>query len=242
MSVKSWLLLSDAHSNTWTVVSFSKSQKTKSILKTISSRFPTAPEAADAKSCSPSPEPPTRSEDSEFDNVEVERMSMLAGGALKIAKDARKAQQQEELKALKKELASCKGALELFSLFERDYRQSQDKQARALAKANRRLEAAYVEVEQALFAKNRAEGLRKKREEQVGILQQELTVVRQENEGMRISLENLSKESRAHNGGGCEWSRQLVVGLESYLTYLRVTSPNSMMLSVDLRSPLLLIR
>ena len=46
-------------------------------------------------------------------------MSMLAAGALKMAKDAQKVQRQEELKALKIELVSCKGALELFSLFER---------------------------------------------------------------------------------------------------------------------------
>ena len=119
-------------------------------------------------------------------------MRMLAAGALKMAKDAQKKQQQEELKALKTELASCKGALELFALFERDYRQSQDKQGRALADVNKRLEDAHAEVEGALFAKDRAEGLRKKTEEQVRILQQELTIVRQENEEMRISLENLA--------------------------------------------------
>ena len=192
MLVKSWLFPSDAHSNTWTAVSFSKSQKTKPILKTISSRFPTAPEAADTRVISPSPERPTQSEDSEFDNEEMERMSMLAAGALKVAKDAQKEQQQEELKALQKGLSSCKDALDLFSLFERDYRRSQDKQARALGKVNKRLEAAYSEVEEALFAKCRAESLRKKREEEVEILQQELTVVRQENEEMRISLKNLA--------------------------------------------------
>ena len=55
---------------------------------------------------------------------------------------------------------------------------------------NKRLEVAHAEVEEVLFAENRAESLRKKREEQVEILQQELTVVRQENEEMRIPLKN----------------------------------------------------
>ena len=71
MSVKSWPLPSNAHSNARTIVSlvasFSKSQQTKSILKTISSRFPTAPEAADTKARSPFPELPSQFEDSESD-------------------------------------------------------------------------------------------------------------------------------------------------------------------------------
>ena len=74
----------------------------------------------------------------------------------------------------------------------RDYRQSQDKQGRVLADVNKRLEAAHAEVEEALFAKDRAEGLRKKSEEQLRILQQELIIVRQENEEMRLSLKNLA--------------------------------------------------
>lgn len=57
---------------------------------------------------------------------------------------------------------------------------------------NRRLESTHAEVKQALFAKGRAEGLRKKSDERVEMLQQELTVVRQENEEMRISLKNLA--------------------------------------------------
>ena len=191
MSVRSWLLPSDARSNAWTAVSFNKSQKTKSILKTSSSPFPTAPEAADTKA-SPSPDPPTQPEDSEYDKEEVERMRLLAAASLKMAKDGQKEQQRQELKALQKELTSTKDALELFPLFERDYRQSQDKQARALADANKRLESAHAEVEEALFAKDRAEGLRKKSDEQVEILQQELTVLRRENEEMRTSLKNLA--------------------------------------------------
>ena len=69
----------------------------------------------------------------------------------------------EEFRALQKELASTKDALELFRLVERHYRQSQDKQARALADVNKRLEAARAEVEEALFAKDRG-GEREKEE------------------------------------------------------------------------------
>ena len=149
------------------------------------------PEAADTKLCSPSPEPllsprivSRQWRDGEDEYARCGRAEDGQGRSKEAAAGG--------IEGTQKELASCKGALELFALFERDYRQSQDKQARALAEVNKRLEAAYAEVEELLFAKDRAESLRKKREEQVEILQQELTVVRQENEEMRISLKNLA--------------------------------------------------
>ena len=82
-------------------VSFSKHQQPKSILKTSSTSFPTAP-ADPVREGAPSPEPLKQPEDEEFDTEEWNLVEKLA--ALQAVKRAEKEQLKQSLAAAQAEL------------------------------------------------------------------------------------------------------------------------------------------
>ena len=211
-SVRTWLSIPDSYSDTETAVGFSKQQQPKSILKTRSAPFPTAPMSSDV-AASPSPESPALSEEEEeqFDKIEADRMSMLAAAALKLEKRTRKERLDQDLAAAQRELALTKYDLELVRFAKKSLTQSRDKAVCALADADKRADAAETEAREASMDNSRlenkirsledrfkgAEERAKSADEQVEKLQRELTIVKEE----KAEMEKLGKKAIGNGGG-----------------------------------------
>ena len=162
-------------------ISFSEHHQPKSILKTRSTPFPTAP-GDPVREAAPSPAPLKQPEDEEVDTEESNVMKKLA--ALQAVKRAEKEQLKQDLAAVQEELELTRKDLENVRFREKITMQARQRAVLALKDANKRMEAGQAELEGVLLTNGKLETKLGIADEQVEKLERELAIVRRKQSEM----------------------------------------------------------